>query len=868
MRSLPWLLVVLLAGAAHAQPALPHVHPERDAEVPVSGWPTWIENLTVGSPVADHGSHAGVKASLTTDAPMHARSFLGAAHYSGFQAVAGQVDQTLVYVVEGGQARLAPAAARRVTFHPWGWEETASGDDLEARGAITTLSRNAFLVVARITNRGASARALAPRLALLADGDGVHEGMHPLHFSWIQRWKASLDRTRGAALVKYRRGTLFRPAAWDRQRYVRLIASDLPLAAVRDGLEPYAASPRRWSATLDLTGRTVAPGASLDVAFVVACGADEAEAAGVLAGARGALADPLGALRRIRAAWDTDLAAIPRAHTTDPDERRLYEMAYTGLRMNRYAAREALTGTLNTASKMHFNAFYVWDAALAAMGESNWDPALGREMLAELFRAQLPEGHLHYAVGPDRRPVSGLIRGTSQPPIHGWVAERILERGGTDRAWLDELYTRSADYLEFFEKKRDPDRDGSFGFVNALETGWDDTPRYPGLHPAPSLTIFGHKLVLGNLSGLLPVSDVEALDLNCWLVSYYRAMARWAEELGRPAAEAQAWRDKAALLARKVDDELWDPVTGTYRDLRTRNGVAEPVRVDTPVVAWPLFMGVARDPERVRKTVEGYLLDPTRAFGDPDDPARPFFPVPSVGYDDPHYDRANDGYYWRGQSWLVPAYAAIEALYKYGYEAESRELKRRVLRGITRAHANGIYETYDARSGAIGFGSGSLTGAGEPAAFLIGLSCVPVAELLLDRHERERLVRAAEAVFTGYVHEARELETDRALYRVKPVARGLVPRTRLATRDGAPLRAPTAAGYELTLEAPFGDVGAAPVEVTFAGKAGWSVWGVGPAGTRLLPTTARGADLVADLTRTDGGAFARYVVLPPGAPSP
>jgi hypothetical protein len=278
-------------------------------------------------------------------------------------------------------------------------------------------------------------------------------------------------------------------------------------------------------------------------------------------------------------------------------------------------------------------------------------------------------------------------------------------------------------------------------------------------------------------------------------------------------------------------------------------------------------MGVARDPERVRRTVEGYLLDPAKAFGDPDDPARPFFPVPSVAYDDPAYDHANDGYYWRGQAWLVPAYAAIEGLYKYGYEDESRELRRRVLRAVTKAHAGGIYETYDARTGRIGFGSGSLTGAGEPAAFLIGLSCAPIAELLLDRQERERLVGAREAAFTGYVQDARELETDRPLYRVRPGPRGLLPRTRLATRDGAPLRAPTAAGYELTLEAPFGDV-AGPVEVTLARKATWTVWGLGTAGTRSLPATARGADLVVSLARTDGGPFTRYVLLPPGAPVP
>jgi hypothetical protein len=821
MRTVAIALLLLSTPLARAQDHLRHGHPERDAEVPISGGPTYAEDLTIGSPVADHGSHAGIKASVTTDAPMHARSFLGAAHYSGFQAVAGQVDQSLLYVEESGRARLAPPAERSVRFHPWGWEEVARGDDLEARGAVTTLSTDAFLVVARIINRSAVTRTLAPRLALLADGDGVHEGMHPLRLSGVERWRATHDRARGAALVRYRRGTIIDAFAWDRMRFTRLIACDPPLARVRDGLAPYAGDPRRWCSTLELEPRDVAPGATLTITFTIACGVDEAEAARVLDGARAA--DGPAALAVVRAAWTRDLDALPPPHTTDPAERRLYELAYAGLRMNRYATAG---GTMNTASKMHFNAFYVWDTAIAALGESNFDPALGSELLRGLFRAQQPEGHLHYAIGPDGRPVSGLIRGTSQPPMHGWVAERVLERGG-DRAWLGELYARSARWLAFFERER---RAGdAFGFANALETGWDDTPRYPGLHPAPSISLFGERVVLGNLSGLLPVKDVEALDLSCWLVSYYRSMARFAEELGRPRAEIDGWSAKATALARRIDDAMWDPVTGTYRDLRR----GEPVRVDTPVVAWPLFLGVSRDEARVRSTVERYLLDPARAFGDPDDPARPFFPVPSVAYDDPAYDHENDGYYWRGQAWLVPAYATIEALYKHGYEAESRELRRRVLRAIIKAHPGGIYETYDARTGEIGFGSGSLTGAGEPAAFLIGLSCAPVVELLLDRHERERFVTMRDHAFTGYVVEARELTTDRLLYRARPQALGMVPRVRLSSTG--PLL--TATSFELELDDPHGNLDGSPIEVTLPGRAGWTV-------TPSVPMMMRGSDLV------------------------
>ncbi|MEZ6185399.1 MAG: trehalase family glycosidase [Planctomycetota bacterium] len=861
------LVVALAIGTVGAQ-ELHHVDPTREAQVPISGWPTYVENLTVGSPVADFGSHAGVKASVTFDAPVPAHAFLNTAHYSGFQAVASQVDQSFLFFAEGERALLAPAAQRRVEFHPWGWEETALGDGLVARGAVTTLATDVFLITARITNLTPRTRTLSPRLGFLDDGDGIHEGMHPLHLSGIRRWSAKLRKQTQDVELGFRRGTWIELFAWDRQRFARRIASSPAPVKVRRGLEPFVKKAGRWARTIELEARTLGPGASMDVGIVIGCGARDDEAVARLAATRAAVERPWAALEGIRAGWARDLAALPTPHVEGADAQRIYQLAYTGLRMNRYAPRDRLQATFNTAAKIHFNAFYVWDVAIAALGESNWDPALARGMLGELFRAQLPEGHLHYAVGPDQKPVSGFIRGTSQPPIHGWVVERVRERSELDEAqlrpWLEEIYGRSRDYLEFFDRKRDQDGDRIYGFKNALETGWDDTPRYPGLHPAPEINLFGKKVVLGNLSGLLPVKNVEALDLNAWLTSYYSSMGRWAEDLGRP-AEAAEWRERSRVLAQEIDDQLWDPVTQSYRDLSETKGERTHVRVDTPVVAWPLFQGIARDPERIRAVVEGYLLNPDKAFGDPDDPQRPWFPVPSVAYDDPEYDHELDGYYWRGQSWLVPAYAACEALFKYGWEDESRELRRRLLRGITKAHTGGIYETYDALSSRIGFGSGSLTGAGEPAAFLIGLSTGPVSELLLSRHERERLVKPTDARVEGYVHDVRELVSDRPLLEVAFAPRAFVPLTRFATRDGAPLLAPSAAGFELELTDPAGNLPAGPTRVTLYGRAGWSVYGEGQGPTVAIRGQTVGPDLVLELERTDQSRFARYRILPPGA---
>jgi hypothetical protein len=857
------LLALLLAAPAAAQHR--HAHPERDAEVPVDGAPTWVEDLTVGTPVSDFGSHAGIKASVRTDGVVPARAFLNQAHYGAFGAVAAQTDQVLVWLEDAatGRAVLAPPDDRRVTFHPWGWEETAVQGDLRAHGAVTTLATDAFLVVVRVENLGRVARALAPRLGVIADGD-AHESMHPLHLSWWMHRGASVDRARNAAVLEHRRGTPFDPFAWDRLRLARAVGADVPLLRVRDGLTAFPGA-GRWARTFEAAPQVVAPGGALRFSFVVGCGEDRAEAERSLARGRAAAGPDAGAaLARVRASWDADLARLPRPHAASPDEERLYRIAYTGLRHNRFAKRGRMQGDCATAAKVHFNTFFVWDVALHAWAEREWDPAGARDVLLTLFRAQRPDGHLHYTVGPDLQPAVSMIEGTSQGPVHGWVLERVMERGA-DPAFLSEVYDRSARWLDWFERKRDADRDGLPGFGSALETGWDDTPRYPGLHPAPVLSFFGLLEVhLGNLSGLLPVDDLNALDLACWIHAYYRAMSRFAETLGKPRAEVDAWRAKARALAARVEARLWDPVTRSYRDMKVgSSGVLTPVRADTPVIAWPLFLGVTRDLDRARATIEAHLLDAQRFMGDPDDSARPFMPMPSVAYTDPDYDHATDGYYWRGQVWLLPGYAACEALFKYGWEAESRELRRRLLRGVLRAHGNGLHETYDATSDRIGFGSGSLTGAGEPAAFLIGLSCAPVLELLLDRHERERFVTPRDARFEGFVGEARALGDDALFYRARAASGHEVPRVTLAARAGLLLPAPGAPAptYELALDDPHGNLPAGPVTLELPSLAGYAAWGVDAAGQALrLPSTGPGLTLSFDLA----GPFTRYVLVPAG----
>ncbi len=109
------------------------------------------------------------------------------------------------------------------------------------------------------------------------------------------------------------------------------------------------------------------------------------------------------------------------------------------------------------------------------------------------------------------------------------------------------------------------------------------------------------------------------------------------------------------------------------------------------------------------------MLNPEEFFGE--------YPVPTVAYNSEFYDE--DGFYWRGQIWLITAYIAYDTLKKHGYEEEALELKHRLLDMMK--DKGGIYENYDALDGSIGLGD-----TGKSSCFQFGWSSSFVIEMLTD----------------------------------------------------------------------------------------------------------------------------------------
>jgi putative isomerase len=400
--------------------------------------------------------------------------------------------------------------------------------------------------------------------------------------------------------------------------------------------------------------------------------------------------------------------------------------------MSTFAPRERMPARCCVGAKTHFNIFTIWDVGFHALGLKEWDLPLAKENLTTLLASQRRDGSIVYAIGPDLRPFVPLLEGVSQPPVPAIAVREVFERDGArDRTWLAACYVRLRRWARWWESARLCEG-GLFSWRNALETGWDDTPRFPN----PRVPPVG-PLSLGNLSGLASARHVAAVDLNAWMFAFYESLEAIARHLGR-AEEASGFGARARGLAERVEERLWDDERGGYfdREIAPNGGPGAFRRALTPAVAWPLFVGIATRRERVKRLVEGLLLDPRKLFGDPEDRADPRFPVPSVAFDDPSYGHEERGYYWRGQVWMAPSYAVLAALWRAGYDAEAERLRARLLALLAGACEGGLFEAYDARSGGIGQGSGSISGPGEPACFQIGLTTAIAALVVLRAYER------------------------------------------------------------------------------------------------------------------------------------
>ena len=240
--------------------------------------------------------------------------------------------------------------------------------------------------------------------------------------------------------------------------------------------------------------------------------------------------------------------------------------------------------------------------------------------------------------------------------------------------WVRPLYDKLARTLYFWENsRRTPD--GLFVWFNGDESGVDNTPAV----------------------SWEPSEVTEGVDLACYLVREYRAMALIARRLDR-AEDEKTYRKKADDLARLVNEKMWSEADSLYFNIDRRT--SQHVKVKAWVSFVPLWAGIA-PPERAKATIERHLLNPQEFWGP--------FGLRTLTPDEPKYTPTRG--YWKGPTWVVSSYMMSHGLARYGYRDRAIEEAKRVTALLVRdlEATGGMNENYDPDTGAPAAGTNFLS---------------------------------------------------------------------------------------------------------------------------------------------------------------
>lgn len=300
-----------------------------------------------------------------------------------------------------------------------------------------------------------------------------------------------------------------------------------------------------------------------------------------------------------------------------------------------------------------------WDTAFHAVAISRFDTPLAESCIDVFSETQLENGMF-----PDVFLASGrVVDISSKPPVLPWASLTVYKRSGdleflrrqydrylkNERFWVKE---RSFDGMFFYSAQRDVEKD--FYLYARYESGWDNSPRWD-----------------------TPIVNLWPIDLNCYMVMFYRALKESAEILGEPDKVVAGWREKADRLVMLIEQRLFDEENGCYCDKNRFTGEFSDVL--SPASFMPLYIGCASKEHAA--AMERLAADPKK-----------FFPgMPTVSYDNPQY--SND--YWRGPTWLNTAFFAVKGLYDYGFVATAESIREFLLSMIYKNRDSGIFENYD-----------------------------------------------------------------------------------------------------------------------------------------------------------------------------
>ena len=752
------VLILFLIRAIYRKQWQNLVRPQQE-QVRFSGSPPYIAGKTSGSPLSEMGSHCGFKVVSEKEDAAATALFATVASFG-----AGRIyDFAVSLKDESGNAFFKRPRSRQVNFLPYCLEETSEDGSLRMHSRLYFIQHNIALLETEWEALG-PLPGLRPILTLMPTGGRDLENPYP-HFNGFSFFK----RTDGGLLLSnYHRWpgqklrAFFLPSSGDSVSNKELLGEWLNFKSDQRAT---------WSVLISFT-------ADRDLKLI--------------SRAQRALRflEPLRKSAEKR--WINFAGKLPLLPEEDRPGKEVFKLAAWAMQNSLYSPRGSMTAWGSVPSKVYFPFIWGWDTPQHVIGISEWNPSRAGEILLTQFqgnfrspeksRFKLKAKGITFLSGAERHQIPSKIDDTlrgvldfySQPPLQSWAAVRVyqrLRRKEEKDKFLRDILPAIQGNLRWWEDNRRM-AGGLFSYINGLESGLDDSPRFYPPSYLPSFII-----------GLVP-RIFAAVDLNCWLYQSYMNTAYLCRKAGLDQSAGQL-RTKSEALKKEIDNKLWSDRWGCWLD--QQNG--DHIEVKTPSIWWPAFVGAESSREKVEAVIGEYLLNGSKFWGD--------FGIPSVAFDDHAYNNRKDGYYWRGQIWMINNYSALEVLFRFGYAREAEELHEKIMQ--TLSNSRGLYETYNARTGAVGWSS---RGPGDPAVMQFGMSSAWATQIAFFRYQHFRYIFPETKGMEGYIHRAAEygsapllsppgieVESDNATLEVTVPGghRYDLPKLKINSLDGAPL---------------------------------------------------------------------------------
>ena len=676
---------------------------------------------TSGSPLSDLGSHCGFKAVPEKKAAARSALFATVASFGAgrlYDFAAG------LHTDDGGRYFQSPQS-RKIHFRPYCIEETAKDEQFTLHSRLFFLQPNLAVFETEWQVEEGKARVRPTFLMLPILGRDL-ENPYP-HFNGFTFFK--------------KRGKGLQLSSHHRLPGLKMHAFFLPSAG------EYGGKKQLYGPWTDLK-----PGQKLSWSVIISFSvADDHK---IIERAERALRNLDGLKSGAEKHWTGFEQKLPVPYEVDKESAQtVLKLAAWALQNSLYYPRARMQRWGSVPAKVYFPFFWGWDTPQHVLGISEWNPKKAADIVLNQLdgnffaprraRFKLKIKGITIVSGTQSNLIPsklndylrGVVDFYSQPPLQSWAAVRVYERlKNTDQKqqFLKQVLPRLKDNLEWWEESRRL-TNGFFSFLNGLESGLDDSPRFYPPSYFPSFII-----------GLVP-RFFSAIDLNCWIFQSYINTSYLCRKAGLN-NEADDYRDKGRDLKRRIDEELWSPEQQAWLD--RRNGSF--INVITPTVWWPAFVGASSSLEKIRTVIEKYLLNPDKFWGQ--------HGIPSAAFDDKSYNSRKDGYYWRGQIWMINNYAALEVLYRFGYSDKAAELHKRVIE--TLYNSRGLYETYNAESGEVGWSS---RGPGDPAVMQFGMTSAGATQILFCRYQHFRYIFPETTELEGHIQWATTFDQETVL---------------------------------------------------------------------------------------------------------